>query len=112
VKVTAEIGVKDVYLQSGISLGAAFRQAEPVNEVAIVSTIIPCLDEGTAMGQVVTAVLAQNVSKVIVIDGGWRDLTVERAKAARSGRALPKCAMTLTFWFPSTRRQRPRGIHP
>lgn len=50
--------------------------------MAIVSVIIPCLDEETAIGQVVTAVLAQNVSEVVVVDGGSRDLTVERAKAA------------------------------
>jgi glycosyltransferase involved in cell wall biosynthesis len=53
-----------------------------VNEVAVVSAIIPCLDEETAIGQVVIAVLAQNVSEVIVVDGGSRDRTAERAKAA------------------------------
>jgi glycosyltransferase involved in cell wall biosynthesis len=53
-----------------------------VNEVAIVSAIIPCLDEETAIGQVVAAVLAQNVSEVVVVDGGSRDCTVERAEAA------------------------------
>jgi glycosyltransferase involved in cell wall biosynthesis len=53
-----------------------------VNEVAIVSAIIPCLDEETAIGQVVAAVLAQNVSEVVVVDGGSRDRTVERAEAA------------------------------
>jgi glycosyltransferase involved in cell wall biosynthesis len=65
---------------------------EPVSEVAqeigvpsrppVVSAVIPCLDEETAIGQVVAAVLAQNVSEVIVVDGGSRDRTVERAKAA------------------------------
>jgi glycosyltransferase involved in cell wall biosynthesis len=53
-----------------------------VNEVAIVSAIIPCLDEETAIGPVVAAVLAQNVSEVVVVDGGSRDRTVERAEAA------------------------------
>jgi glycosyltransferase involved in cell wall biosynthesis len=53
-----------------------------VNEVAIVSAIIPCLDEETAIGQVVAAVLAQSVSEVVVVDGGSRDCTVERAEAA------------------------------
>jgi glycosyltransferase involved in cell wall biosynthesis len=48
----------------------------------IVSAVIPCLDEETAIGQVVAAVLAQNVSEVIVVDGGSRDRTTERAKAA------------------------------
>ena len=49
---------------------------------AVVSAIIPCLDEETAIGQVVTAVLEQNVSEVIVVDGGSRDRTAERAEAA------------------------------
>ncbi len=48
----------------------------------IVSAIIPCIDEETAIGQVVTAVLKQNVSEVIVVDGASRDCTAERAKAA------------------------------
>ena len=48
----------------------------------IVSAIIPCFDEETAIGQVVTAVLAQNVSEVVVVDGGSRDRTTERAEAA------------------------------
>lgn len=48
----------------------------------IVSAIIPCLDEETAIGQVVAAVLKQNVSEVIVVDGGSRDRTAERAAAA------------------------------
>jgi glycosyltransferase involved in cell wall biosynthesis len=53
-----------------------------LNTVAVVSAIIPCLDEETAIGQVVTAVLAQHVNEVIVVDGGSRDHTVERASAA------------------------------
>ena len=48
----------------------------------VVSVIIPCLDEETAIGQVVTAVLAQNVSEVVVVDGGSRDRTAGRAEAA------------------------------
>ena len=48
----------------------------------VVSAIIPCLDEETAIGQVVSAVLAHDVSEVIVVDGGSRDRTVERAGAA------------------------------
>ena len=55
---------------------------EPVNEVTVVSAIIPCLDEETAIGRVVTAVLAQDVSEVVVVDGGSRDRTAERAAAA------------------------------
>lgn len=50
--------------------------------MAVVSAIIPCLDEETAIGQVVAAVLAQNVSEVIVVDGGSRDRTAEWAEAA------------------------------
>lgn len=50
--------------------------------MAVVSAIIPCLDEETAIGQVVTDVLAQHVSEVIVVDGGSRDRTAERAGAA------------------------------
>ena len=50
--------------------------------MAVVAAIIPCLDEETAIGQVVTAVLAQNVSEVVVVDGGSRDRTAERALAA------------------------------
>jgi glycosyltransferase involved in cell wall biosynthesis len=53
-----------------------------VNEVPIISAIIPCLDEETAIGHVVAAVLKQNVSEVIVVDGGSRDRTAERAAAA------------------------------
>jgi glycosyltransferase involved in cell wall biosynthesis len=53
-----------------------------VNEVPVVSAIIPCLDEEAAIGQVVTAVLAQDISEVIVVDGGSRDRTAERAEAA------------------------------
>src|SRR5918992_1011719 len=69
---------------------------EPVNEVTheigekrpasgrppIVSAIIPCLDEEAAIGQVVTEVLAQNVSEIVIVDGGSRDRTAERAEAA------------------------------
>jgi glycosyltransferase involved in cell wall biosynthesis len=53
-----------------------------VNVVPVVSAIIPCLDEETAIGRVVTAVLAQNINEVVVVDGGSRDYTVERAEAA------------------------------
>jgi glycosyltransferase involved in cell wall biosynthesis len=49
---------------------------------AVVSVIIPCLDEEEAIGAVVAAVRAQGVADVIVVDGGSRDHTVERATAA------------------------------
>jgi glycosyltransferase involved in cell wall biosynthesis len=48
----------------------------------VVSAIIPCLDEEQAIAIVVPAVLAQGVREVIVVDGGSRDRTVERATAA------------------------------
>jgi glycosyltransferase involved in cell wall biosynthesis len=48
----------------------------------IVCAIIPCLDEEDAIGAVVSAVLAQGVAEVIVVDGASTDRTVERAAAA------------------------------
>lgn len=59
--------------------GASHRQGD---RSAIVSAIIPCLDEEEAITTVVAAVLAQGVSEVIVVDGGSRDRTAERASAA------------------------------
>ena len=44
---------------------------------AVVSAVIPCLDEEAAIARVVTSVLAQDVSEVVVVDGGSRDRTVE-----------------------------------
>jgi glycosyltransferase involved in cell wall biosynthesis len=49
---------------------------------AIISAIIPCLDEEAAIAQVVSGVLAQNVSDVVVVDGGSRDRTVDEAAGA------------------------------
>src|SRR5262245_25888365 len=49
---------------------------------AVVSAVIPCLDEEAAIATVVADVRAQGVSEVIVVDGGSRDRTVERATAA------------------------------
>jgi glycosyltransferase involved in cell wall biosynthesis len=48
---------------------------------ATVSAIIPCLDEEEAIFDVVAAALAQGVAEVIVVDGGSRDRTAERATA-------------------------------
>jgi glycosyltransferase involved in cell wall biosynthesis len=48
----------------------------------IVSAVIPCLNEEDAIGAVVSAVLAQGVAEVIIVDGASRDRTVERATAA------------------------------
>jgi glycosyltransferase involved in cell wall biosynthesis len=49
---------------------------------AVVSAIIPCLEEEQAIPGVVSAVLLQSVDEAIVVDGGSRDRTVERAIAA------------------------------
>ena len=49
---------------------------------AIISAVIPCLDEEDAIAAVVTAVLAQGIDEVIVVDGGSSDRTAERARAA------------------------------
>jgi glycosyltransferase involved in cell wall biosynthesis len=47
-----------------------------------VSVIIPCLDEETAIGPCVAAILAHGVGEVIVVDGGSADRTAERATTA------------------------------
>ena len=49
---------------------------------AVVSAIIPCLDEEEAIGAVVRDVLDQGVAEVIVVDGGSRDRTAEQAAEA------------------------------
>jgi glycosyltransferase involved in cell wall biosynthesis len=49
---------------------------------AIVSVIIPCLDEEEAIAAVVASARAQDVADVIVVDGGSRDRTIERAASA------------------------------
>jgi glycosyltransferase involved in cell wall biosynthesis len=53
-----------------------------VTHPPVVSAIIPCLDEETAIGQVVAAVLSQNVDEIVVVDGGSKDRTIERATEA------------------------------
>lgn len=62
------------------------QESESVRHIlrrpVIVSAIIPCLDEETAIPKVVAAVLAQGVSEVVVVDGASRDQTAERATAA------------------------------
>lgn len=46
------------------------------------SAIIPCLDEEEAIGDVVAQLLRQGLAEVVVVDGGSRDRTAERAGAA------------------------------
>jgi glycosyltransferase involved in cell wall biosynthesis len=48
----------------------------------VVAAIIPCLDEEDAIGPVVSAVLGQGVTDVIIVDGASKDRTAERAAAA------------------------------
>jgi glycosyltransferase involved in cell wall biosynthesis len=47
-----------------------------------VSAVIPCLNEEVAIGGVVTAVLAEGVDEVVVVDGASTDRTVEKAQGA------------------------------
>jgi glycosyltransferase involved in cell wall biosynthesis len=49
---------------------------------AIVSVVIPCLDEEAAIAGVVREVLPQGVDEVIVVDNGSADATAEHARAA------------------------------
>src|SRR5262245_46756969 len=49
---------------------------------AVVSVIIPCLDEEDAIPGVIREVLAQGVDEVIVVDNGSRDATAARARQA------------------------------
>ena len=54
----------------------------PAAPAAVVSAVIPCLDEEAAIARVVTSVLAQDVNEVVVVDGGSRDRTVDQAASA------------------------------
>jgi glycosyltransferase involved in cell wall biosynthesis len=54
----------------------------PLDRAAIVSVVIPCLNEQAAIGDVVREVLAQSVDDVIVVDNGSTDATAARAAAA------------------------------
>ncbi len=48
----------------------------------VVSIVVPCLDEETAIAGVVSTLLAAGLDEVVVVDGGSRDATVARARAA------------------------------
>jgi glycosyltransferase involved in cell wall biosynthesis len=52
---------------------------------AIVSVVIPCLNEEEPIAGVVADVLAQGVDEVIVVDNGSTDETASRASAAGAG---------------------------
>ena len=67
--------MNDVTHESSAPRPAACRPAN-------VSAIIPCLDEEAAIAGVVTAVFAQDVSEVVVVDGDSQDRTAEQATAA------------------------------
>lgn len=58
------------------------RMASTGDATAVVSSIIPCLDEETAIAAVVTTLLAHGIAEVIVVDGGSRDRTAQRAADA------------------------------
>jgi glycosyltransferase involved in cell wall biosynthesis len=49
---------------------------------AIISVVIPCLDEEEAIAGVVREVLEQGADEVIVVDNGSRDATAARAREA------------------------------
>jgi glycosyltransferase involved in cell wall biosynthesis len=49
---------------------------------AVVSVVIPCLEEAEAIAGVVREVLDQGVDEVIVVDNGSRDATAKRARDA------------------------------
>ncbi len=60
--------------------GLTHAALEPCD--AIVSVVIPCLDEEEPIAGVVREVLAQGVDEVIVVDNGSRDATAVRAREA------------------------------
>lgn len=66
-----------------MNVAALISESErPRNLGAIVTAVIPCLDEEDAIAAVVRAVIAQGVAEVIVVDGGSQDRTVAQASAA------------------------------
>ena len=53
-----------------------------MNAKPFVTAIVPCLDEETAIADVVAGLLANGADAVIVVDGGSRDATAARANDA------------------------------
>lgn len=53
-----------------------------MNAIPFVTAIVPCLDEETAIPDVVAGLLANGADAVIVVDGGSRDATAARARSA------------------------------
>ena len=49
---------------------------------AVVTIVIPCLEEEAAVGDLVRGLLSQGLDEAIVVDGGSRDSTVGVAQAA------------------------------
>ncbi|MET0568141.1 MAG: glycosyltransferase family 2 protein [Hyphomicrobiaceae bacterium] len=66
--------------QPGSALEGVVMQLGAIN--AVVSVVIPCLDEEEPIAGVVGEVLAQGADEVIVVDNGSRDATATRAREA------------------------------
>jgi cellulose synthase/poly-beta-1,6-N-acetylglucosamine synthase-like glycosyltransferase len=45
-------------------------QIRPQRDMAVVSAIVPCLNEEAAIGEVVAGLLANGADEVVVVDGG------------------------------------------
>ena len=58
------------------------RDARSSLDCDSICVIIPCLDEAEAIGACVTAIRAQGVSEIVVVDGGSRDDTIAVALAS------------------------------
>lgn len=71
-----------VRIGEGRNALAARDTERTMKDQLAVAAVIPCLDEEDAIAAVVAAVRAQGVAEVIVVDGGSRDRTVERALSA------------------------------
>ena len=49
---------------------------------AIVSVVIPCLNEEEAIGSLVSEIVAEGVDEIVVVDNGSKDRTAETARSA------------------------------